>query len=78
MSPQPGTDGLDQDERAAPFSPALHVTPARPLIATETRLAVGQGQVRTVIPVPRGDHLHLQAARFFLRASNWRVFASPT
>ena len=49
-----------------PFSPALPVALAHLLAATETRLAVGQGQVRTVVPVPRGDQLPLRAARFFL------------
>ena len=50
MSPHPRADGLVQGERAA-----------LPL----NFLAVGQGWVRTVIPVPRGDHLSFRAARFF-------------
>ena len=33
-----------------PFSPALPVTMAQPLTATETRQPAGQGEVRTVIP----------------------------
>ena len=33
---------------------------------------LGQGQVRTVVPAPRGDHLPLRAARFFLLATHWR------
>ena len=51
-----------------------------PLAATETRLAVGQGQVRTVVPVPRGEHLPLRAARSSLHisASYCRYQATPT
>ena len=33
------------------------------------------GQVRTVIPVPRGDHLPLRAAWSSLLASHWRYTA---
>ena len=40
----------------------MPVTLLQPLTATDTRLAVGQGQVRTVIPVPRGDLLTLSGS----------------
>ena len=34
---------------------------------------LGQGQVRTVVPVPRGDHLPLRAARFSLLCGSLEV-----
>ena len=36
------------------------------------------GKVRTVIPVPRGDHSPLRAARFFPPCVSLEVFATPT
>ena len=49
-----------------PFSPALPVTLAHPSLPQKHGWLWGRGQVRTVILVPRGDHLPLRAARFFL------------
>ena len=55
-------DGLVQGELPPitpefwPFSPALPVTLAHPLLPPKHGW-LGQGQVRTVVPVPRGGHL---------------------
>ena len=35
-------------------------------------------EVRTVVPVPRGGHLPLRAARIFLLCVSLEVFATPT
>ena len=56
-----------------PFFTSLACYPGAPLAATETRLAVGQGSVRTVVCVPHDDHLPLRAAQFLL-APRWRYF----
>ena len=50
-----------------PLSPTLPVP-----------LGARLGQVRTVVPVPRGGHLPLQPARLFLLCVSLEVFATPT
>ena len=61
VSPHSGADGLVQAELPSispycwPCSPALPVTLARPLLPPKHNW-LGQGQVRTVVPVPRGGH----------------------
>ena len=63
MSPHSGADGLVQGElppispECWPFSPALPVTLAHPLLPPKHRWLSGRDKVRTVVPVPRGDHL---------------------
>ena len=64
VSPHPGADGL------------VRVS-CRPSHLNVDRFGRIPGEVRTVIPVPRGDHLPLRAARSSLRASHWR-FSTPT
>ena len=60
------------------FHQPLPVTLAHPLTATETRLAVGQGHVRTVILAPRGDQSPLRAARSSLLCVSLEVLTTPT
>ena len=71
MSPHAGADGLVQDE-----------LPPSGILTVYTNLAcyLGAlpGEVTTVSPVPRGDHLPLRAARLFLRCVSLKVFATPT
>ena len=66
MSPQPGADGLVWDKLPPNFLnfDRFH----------QPGLSLGRspGQVRTVVPVPRGDHLPLRAAGSSLRAFHWR------
>ena len=67
VSPHPGADGPVQGEQPPispefwPCSPALPVTLAHLLTVTVNGW-LGQGWARTVVPVPRGDHLPLREA----------------
>ena len=84
VSPHTGTDGLVQDDLPPhlrnfwPFSPALPVT----LVHSHGRCKNGSCSSSDrwwlSSPVPRGDHLPLRAARFFLLCVSLEVFATPT
>ena len=73
VSPHPGPNGLVQDERAAPspefwpFSPAF-----------SCYLGALPEKVKTIVPVPPGDHLPLRAARSSLLCVSLEVLTTPT
>ena len=70
MSPHSEADGLVQGDHGGPVPLNFDRSHQPCLLPWRTPLLppkhgwLGQGQVSAVVPVPRGDHLPLRAARF--------------